>query len=168
MIKIHDLKRVNMLRDLPDHLLELLASEAQLSIFGTHTRLFTKGEPVEYFYMINMGQVALKMSLNPDVDVILDFFQAGRSFGSCTFLSDSRASYSAECEEPCEIITLKGTRLRELFKTNHELAFHLKAGVARQYRKTLDNRAKMIMKTLALHPEWKDGIKDIQTLTLAY
>ena len=168
MIKIRDLKRVNMLKHLPDHLLELLASEAQLSIFGTHTRLFSKGEQVKYFYMINMGQVALKMSLTPDVDVILDLFQAGRSFGSCSFLSDGTASYSAECEEPCEIITLDGARLKELFKTNHELAFHLKAGVARQYRKSLDNRAKMIMKTLALHPEWKDGITDINTLTLAY
>ena len=168
MVKLQDLKRINMLKNMPDHLLELLADEAMLSIYGTQTRLFTVGEHVEYFYMINMGQVALKVSLNPDVDVILDLFQAGRSFGSCSFLEDSTASYSAECEEPCEIITLEGARLKELFQTNHELAYHLKAGVARQYRQTLDKRANMIMKTLALHPELRDGIKDIKTLTLVY
>ena len=168
MVKLKDLKRINMLKDLPDHLLELLAKEAMLSIYGTRTRLFTKGEHVEYFYLINMGQVAIKLSMAPDVDVILDMFQAGRSFGSCAFLADSIASYSAECEEPCEIITLEGVRLKEMFKTNHELAYHLKAGVARDYRQSLDRRANMIMKTLAAHPKFNNSIKDIKTLTLTY
>jgi hypothetical protein len=41
-------------------------------------------------------------------------------------------------------------------------------GVARQYKQTMDNRAKMIMKTLACHPEMKASIHDIETLTPAY
>ena len=39
MVKIDDLKRINLLKDFPDHLLEIIANEAQLSIFGTDTQL---------------------------------------------------------------------------------------------------------------------------------
>jgi hypothetical protein len=42
------------------------------------------------------------------------------------------------------------------------------AGVARQYKQTMDNRARMIIKTLALHPEMKASIHDIEKLTPAY
>jgi hypothetical protein len=72
------------------------------------------------------------------------------------------------CQEPCETITLSGPRMQQLFETNQELAFYLMAGVARQYKQTMENRAKMIMKTLARHPEMKASIHDIETLTPAY
>lgn len=168
MVKIEDLKRINMLRQVPDHLLEIIGREAQLSIFGTGTRLFGVGDTIHTFYMLIMGQVALKVVLTDDIDVILDNLQSGRSFGSSALLEGSTASYTAICEEPCETITLHGPRMQELFETNHELAYYMMAGVSRQYKRTLDERARMIMKTLDDHPELKHSIHDIEKLTPAY
>ncbi|MCF8077130.1 MAG: cyclic nucleotide-binding domain-containing protein [Desulfotignum sp.] len=168
MVKIQDLKHIHMLEQMPAHLLALIGQEAQLSIFSSGTCLFKAGEKVGTFYMVIMGQVALTVALNPDIDVVLENIQSGRTFGSSALISGGPATYTAICQEPCETITLSGSRMQKLFETNDELAFYLMAGVARQYKNSMDTRAKMILKTLARHPEMKASIHDIDTLTPAY
>lgn len=168
MVKIEDLKRINMLKNMPDHLLEILRQEAQLNIYGIDTQLFTVGDNIDTFYLMIMGQVALKAELTPDIDVILDNLQSGRSFGSSSLIEGSIASYTAICLEPCEVITLYAPRLIELFETNQELAYHVMTGVAGQYKRTMDKRARMIMRTLDKHPEFKQRINDISKLTPAF
>lgn len=168
MVKIEDLKRINMLKAVPDHLLEIIAQEAHLSIFGTNTQLFSVGQRVDICYMLIMGQVALKVELHPDIDVILDNLQSGASFGPSAFLEGSKAPYTAVCQEPCEVITLFGPRMIEVFETNPELGYHLMTGVAGQYKRTIGARAQMIIKTLDSHPELKQSIDEIETLTPAY
>jgi CRP/FNR family transcriptional regulator, cyclic AMP receptor protein len=166
MVKIEDLKRINLLKNFPDHLLEIIANEAQLSIFGTDTQLIAAKEPVATFYMLIMGQVAVKRELTPKIDIILDNIQSGSSFGTSALIEGSTASYTAVCQEPCEAITLSGNRMQQLFKENHELAYLMMLGVAKQYKNKMDTRAQMIMKTLNENPELKEDINDIENLTL--
>ncbi|MEH0023030.1 MAG: cyclic nucleotide-binding domain-containing protein [Desulfobacter sp.] len=168
MVKIEDLKRINMFKKMPDDLLEILSREAQLNIYGTGTTLFSVGDAIDTFYLMIMGQVALKVVLTDDIDVILDNLQAGRSFGSSALLADARASYTAVCQEPCEVVTLHGPRMLELFETNKALAYHMMTGVAGQYKRTMDKRARMIMKTLDEHPELKLRMQDLDELTPVY
>ncbi|NWH05385.1 Crp/Fnr family transcriptional regulator [Desulfobacter latus] len=159
MIKIEDLKRINMLADMPDHLLKMISEVAQLNIYGKDTLLFSQGENIDLFYMIVMGQVALKVPLDEDIDVIFDILQAGRSLGSSAMLSDAKASYTAICQEPCEIMTLNGKTLQNLFNDNKEIGYYLMAGVAGQYKRTMDRRLRIILKTLEKHPELQHRIR---------
>ncbi len=168
MVKIQDLKQIFMLEPMPDRLLALVGKQARLSIFSTGTCLFRAGEKVDTFYMVIMGQVALTVALNKDMDVVLENIQSGRTFGSSALISGGPAAYTAVCQEPCETITLSGARMQALFEQNHELGYYMMAGVARQYKQTMDSRARMIIKTLALHPEMKASIHDIDKLTPAY
>lgn len=168
MVKIEDLKRIEMFKKVPDHLLEIISQEAQLNIYGTNTQLFTKGDTIDTFYLMIMGQVALKVALTDEIDVILDNIQSGRSFGSSALTQGSTAFYTAVCQEPCEVITLYGPRLLELFEANQELAYHVMSGVAGQYKQTMDTRARMIMETLEENPEYRQGILDISKLTPSY
>jgi len=166
MVKIEDLNRINLLKNFPDHLLKIIANEAQLSIFGTDTQLIKANEPVDKFYMLVMGQVSKKKELTPEIDVILDYIQSGSSFGTAALLKGATASYTAVCQEPCEVVTLLADRMLQLFETNHELAYYMLLGVSMQYKKFMDERAQMIMKTLDEHPEFKENINDIENLTL--
>jgi len=168
MVKIEDLKRINLLKDFPDHLLEIIANKAQLSIFGTDTQLIEVKERVTTFFMLIMGQVAVKRKLTPKIDIILDNIQSGSSFGTSALIEGegSSATYTAVCQEPSEVITLSGETMKQLFKENHELAYHMMLGVAKQYKKKMDTRAQMIMKTLDENPELKEDINDIENLTL--
>jgi len=166
MVKIEDLKRINLLRNFPDHLFEIIAKEAQLSIFGADTKLIAVNKPIDTFYMLIMGQVAVKRELTPKIDIILDNIQSGSSFGTSALIKGSTANYIAICQEPCEVITLSGERMQQLFKENHELAYYMMLGVAKQYKRKMDTRAQMIMKTLNENPELKEDINDIENLTL--
>ncbi len=165
MVKIEDLKRINMLRDVPGHLLEILSKEAQLNIYGADTRLLTIHEKVDTVFMLIMGQVAVKKELTSKIDAVFDYIQSGSSLGISALMEGSTAFYTAVCQEPCEVITLSGQRIRELFKENHELAYYMLQGAARQYKKKMDIRAKMILKTLDENPDLKEDIRDIETLT---
>jgi CRP/FNR family cyclic AMP-dependent transcriptional regulator len=166
MVKTEDLKRITLLKEVPDHLLDIIAQEAQLSIFGADTELITVDEEINTFFMLIMGQVAIKQSLTEDIDVILDYIQSGASFGSSALFNGSKSSYTAVCQEPCEVITLSGQRMAVLVETNDELAYYVMSGIARQYKQNMDLRAQMIMKTLDEYPAVKDDINDIENLTL--
>jgi len=165
MVKLEDLKRIVLLKDVPDHLLEIIAQEAQLSIFGADTELITLDEEVSTFFMLIMGQVAIKQALTPDIDVILDYIQSGASFGSSALFQGGKASYTATCQETCEVITLSGPKMVQMFEENHELGFHVMAGVARQYKQNMDLRARMIMETLDRRPDIRSDVNDLETLT---
>lgn len=166
MVKIEDLKRITLLKDVPDHLLQIIAGEAQLSIFGEGTELLSIGDDVTTYFMLVMGQVAVKQPLAEDIDVILDFIQSGGSFGSSAFIAGSKANYNAVCQETCEVITVSGQKMQSLFESSDELAYHVMSGVAIQYKSSMDQRAQMILDTLDDNPDIAGQINDIENLTL--
>ncbi|MCK5099221.1 MAG: cyclic nucleotide-binding domain-containing protein [Desulfobacteraceae bacterium] len=165
MVKIEDLKKINLLNGLPDELLEIIAPAAQLSIFNTDTILFEPNEDIDTFYMLVMGQVALKVALSDDVHVILDSLQSGASFGVASLVPGTNPSSTAVCQEPCEVITLNSKKMTLLFEENPELGYQVMRRLAIRYKKKMNLRTNMIMKTLELNPELKTKIDDIETLT---
>jgi CRP/FNR family cyclic AMP-dependent transcriptional regulator len=160
MVKIEDLKRINLLKGVPEHLLEIVANEAQLSIYGTGTELIKINENIDNFYMLIMGQVAVKRNITPDIDVVLEYIQSGHSFGISAMIEGSKAYYSAVCQETCEIITVSGERMIELFEKNHELAYYIMLDVSKRYKKFMDKRAQMILKTHVDDLDMKHDIYD--------
>jgi len=160
MVKIEDLKRINLMKKLPDHLLDIIAKEAQLSIFSTGAQLITVNKKIENFCMLVMGQVAIKRNITPDIDVILEYIQSGNSFGTSAMIQGTTAFYSAICQEPCEIITVSGDRMIQLFEENHELGYYIMMDVSKRYKRFMDNRAQMIFKTLADDMDMKEDIYD--------
>jgi signal-transduction protein with cAMP-binding, CBS, and nucleotidyltransferase domain len=158
MVKIEDLKRINLLKKIPEHLLDIIAKEAQLSIFGTGTQLITVNEKIDNFCMLVMGQVAIKRNITPDIDVILEYVQSGNSFGTSAMIEGTTAFYSAICQEPCEIITVSGERMIQLFEENHELGYYIMMDVSKRYKRFMDHRARMILKTLSDDLDMKEDI----------
>ncbi len=165
MVKIEDLKKISLLNGLPDDMLEIIAPEAQLSIYNTGTVLFETNEDIGIFYMLIMGQVALKIALSDDVNVILDTMQSGSSFGVASLVPGTNASSQAVCQEPCEVITLSSKKMTELFEKHNELGYRMMRRLANHYKNKMDNRTNMIQKTLDKTPELKHKIADIETLT---
>jgi CRP/FNR family cyclic AMP-dependent transcriptional regulator len=165
MVKIEDLKKINLLHGLPDDLLEIIAPHAQLSIFNTDTVLFETNEDIDIVYMLIMGQVALRVELSDDVDIILDTIQSGSTFGIASLVPGTNAASTAICQEPCEIITLHSKTMTDLFNENHALGYQVMLRLALRYKRIMESRASMIMKTLDNNPEFKHKIADIETLT---
>lgn len=167
MVKIEDLKRINLLKAIPDHLLEIIAKEAQLSIFGAGTELITVNKKIDNFYMLVMGQVAIKRNITPDIDVILEYIQSGNSFGTSAMIEGTTAFYSAVCQEPCEIITVSGERMIQLFEENDELGYYIMMDVSKRYKRFMDHRARMILKTLSDDLDMKEDIYETWIMSMS-
>ena len=167
MVKIEDLKRINLLKKIPEHLLDIIAKEAQLSIFGTGTQLITVNKKIDNFCMLVMGQVAIKRNITPDIDVILEYIQSGNSFGTSAMIEGTTAFYSAICQEPCEIITVSGERMIQLFEENHELGYYIMMDVSKRYKRFMDYRARMILKTLSDDLDMKEDIYETWIMSMS-
>ena len=155
------------MKGLPEHLLKILVEEAQLSIFGAGSVLIRDNDAADIVYMLVMGQVEIKQQLTEDVDVIFALVQSGATFGVPALLEGQLSSYTAVCQEPCEVITISGQRLRELFETNHELAYYMFIGAANQYKNNMHRRAQMVMKVVDQNPELKETLDiEIETMSI--
>ncbi|MFO7754287.1 MAG: cyclic nucleotide-binding domain-containing protein [Desulfobacteraceae bacterium] len=148
MVTIQDLKRITLFSDMPEDLLQIIAARANLSVFSTDAHLFEANEDIDTFYLLLMGQVALKVELTPDIDIILDTIQTGSSFGVSALVEGARTSSSAVCQEPCEVITLSGKQMVQLFNDNPKLGYHVMHRLAGHYKHIMDNTANRIMKTM--------------------
>lgn len=166
MVKIQDLKRITLFSDMPDDLLQIIAARAHLSIFSTDTHLFEANEDIDTFYMLLMGQVALKVELTEEIDIILDTIQTGSSFGVSALLEEARTTSSAVCQEPCEVITLSGRDMLQLFSENTKLGYHVMYRLARHYKHIMDNTANRIMKTMDSRSGFRYGPEDFKNITL--
>ncbi len=164
MVKTEDLKRINILKDLPPDLLDILSKEAYLSIFSTDTVLFKKDEKIDFFYMLLMGQVALEIPLTDEIKIIIDMIQSGSSFGISALVSGERATSTAVCQEPSEVVWLPGERMIQLFGENGRLGYHLMHPIARHYKDLMDNRTSMIMKTVDENPEFRHQLRNLKHL----
>ncbi|MCF8106114.1 MAG: cyclic nucleotide-binding domain-containing protein [Desulfohalobiaceae bacterium] len=149
---------------MPAQHLQKISSKAQLNIFSRGTVLFRKNEPIDYLYMVLMGQVALEIELSPELNVILSTIHPGYSFGVSSLVSGARAGSTAICQEPCELITLPVDRLAVLFQEDPDLGYQFMLRLARIFQKIMVNRTQMIMKTLDQHPEFQEDLGDLRHL----
>ncbi len=168
MVKIEDVKKIGIFRDMPCHILEIIAEEAQVQILGKGTELFHAGQRNETFYMMTKGQVALKLELTEDIDVTFENRQGGDAFGLSSLVQDAESSYSAVSQEACEVLILKAPRMFELFEQNRELAFYMLRAVAKQYQRLMNRRAKMTINTLETNPDLQSGMEDVGVLPRSY
>ncbi|OQY01034.1 MAG: hypothetical protein B6I26_05380 [Desulfobacteraceae bacterium 4572_130] len=167
MIKIQEFKRINLFKDMPDNLLEIIGAEAQISIFSTKKQLFKENDIVDNFYMLLMGQISMEVKLSSKITVTLETIQSGSCFGLSSLVPKAKVFSSAICQEPCEIITLPGQRMMQLFQDNNEFGYEIMLRLARSYKQKMNNRIKMIMTILDENPELKNQADDLKSLTLS-
>lgn len=164
MVRIEDLRRIHLLKDMPSDLLEKIAAKAQLNIFSTDTILFRKNQTIENFYMVLMGEVALEVELSRTLNVILATIHPGYSFGVSSLVSGAKASSTAICKEPCELVTLPVDGISNLFQEDPNLGYQFMLRLARIFQKIMANRTQMIMKTLDQYPGFLEDFGDLEHL----
>ncbi len=161
MVRVEDLRKIHLMKDMPQELLAKVASEAQLNIYSAGTVLFRFNENIEYFYMVLMGQVALQVELQPELTVILTSVNSGYAFGVSSLVSGARAASTAICKETCELITLPVDKLTRMFEEDKRLGFEFMYRLAKLFQQIMANRTRMIMRALDQHPEAMDRLGDL-------
>jgi CRP-like cAMP-binding protein len=161
MVDKRELRRMHLLKDMPDAMLDKIAQAGQLRIFSADTVLFQQGDNLEYFYMILTGQVILEVEATPNVSLALGTVRPGYSFGISTFIPGATSSSTAVCIEPCELISLSGRTMTELFQQDWDLGYNFMLRLVRVFKSVMDHRTMLFLKTLQNHPDLLNIFRDL-------
>lgn len=92
--------------------------------------VFQQGDFGDHLYIIADGQVFLERLLDMGsrkANVVIETLGRGRVFGCWSTLLDDPhiLMSSACCQKPTRVISLKGSDLRDIMKTDREIGFHI-------------------------------------------
>ena len=80
--------------------------------------LFRKGDKADYLYMLASGRIELE-----EIGAVLE---PGRIFGEISFFSpERRRTMTARCIEPCELLSINESTVRQLYYQNPDFGFQM-------------------------------------------
>jgi len=160
MVSLNDLKKILLLSNFEDSLLEKLAAPAQLRIFGEKAVLFVEGQEADTFYMLLNGKVLLEKAASETVKISLEAVKPGYSFGWSALLTGASYTSYAICAEPCELITFQGNELRKMMEENLLLGRRIMERTLEITMVRLQKRTEQFLKTLRQHPDMERLFSD--------
>lgn len=153
MIDIKDLKKINFINALPDHILEKIAGVAQLETFDEETILIRQDQPQHLIYMLVSGKLFLNCRASGGQALTLDELRPGQTFGVSALLENSPSTYTAICAEECKIITLASAQMLQLFKTDYTIGYTVMQRVVEKFKIRMNKHTKQFLSSLATHPD---------------
>jgi len=159
MVPSNDLKRIYMLSDLPEEMLEKVAGITKLYLYSANMPLFGSGQQLKHFYMILTGQVSLSIEIVPDVSIILGAVGPGHACGVSAFIPGSKSSSRAVCDEPSELLLISADELFALFEEDRDLAYYFTMRLVRLYKAIINHRTSIFLKSLSNNPQVQKNLK---------
>lgn len=149
----HELRRIQLIEDMSDPMLDLLGSVGKLKIFGEDTVLFQEGQVLDQCYMVLTGTVFLEVQPEPDVIITLESLESGACFGLSSLIPGSRTQSSAICAESCELVCFSAQSLYELLQSHYDLGFTFMYRIVRTFKDRMEHRTQLFLRALENHPE---------------
>lgn len=153
MVDKHELRRITLIEDMPDALLDILGSAGTLKIFSSDTVLFVEDQVLDQFYMILTGTVLLEVQPDPDVIITLESLEAGSCFGLSSIVPGSQSQSNAVCAETCELACFSAQKLHELMEAHTEFGLDFLYRIVRTFRNRMEHRTQLFLRSLQNHPE---------------
>ena len=153
MVSIEDLKKISVLDNLTQPMLENMRALAQLNIFGERHVIFEEGQEADYFYMLLKGKVILEVEASEVIMISLEAIKPGYSFGWSALLPGSKCNTYAICVEPCEVIAVPGDRFLELLDEEHTIGYKFMKRVASILKRRVERRTGQFVQIMSKHPD---------------
>ncbi|MFP4085614.1 MAG: Crp/Fnr family transcriptional regulator [Desulfobacteraceae bacterium] len=153
MTRIEDLRRIRVLDNLTQPMLENMRPLTQISLFGENHMVYEKGIPAEYFYMLLKGKVILEDEASEGLMISLGAVKPGFSFGWSALLPGSRYSTYALCVESCEIMAIPGDRFLQLLEEDHTIGYKFMGTVVSILKRRLERRTEQFIQVISKHPD---------------
>ncbi|MEW6730471.1 MAG: FHA domain-containing protein [Acidobacteriota bacterium] len=129
--EIEFLRNTPLFKDLSDDLLQRIYQRGQLESYEAGSILFRSGEPSNNLYVLRNGIIELRSPQQGNPKPLINYLGPGQTLGETTALLGEAHISEAGIPEGAEIFSLSTERLRELIRTNPELAEHFVLTFAR-------------------------------------
>ncbi len=152
MVEIADLQKINFMKDMPEEVVDKVASVAQLENFGNETILIRQGDIQRRVYMLVSGSIYISSRATTGKALTLDEIGPGQSFGLSAFLEDTPSTYTAICAEDCQIITISSSQLQHVFEADYTIGYQFMEKVVEKFKLRMVKQSDRFMSALASHP----------------
>ncbi|MFP4168585.1 MAG: Crp/Fnr family transcriptional regulator [Desulfonatronovibrionaceae bacterium] len=156
MVDKYELRRISLIQDMPDKMLDLLGEAGELKIFSDGTTLFSQGQVLDKCYMVLSGTVLLEVKPVQDVIITLDSLGPGTCFALSSLIPDSVSQNSAVCGESCELLCLPAQKLREIFAEHTDLGYQFMYRITAAFKERMEHRTSLFLRVLQNHPDLKE------------
>jgi len=154
MLSIEDLRKIYLLDNLNDEMLEKIRPIVQLRLFEERNLIFKEGQEADCLYMLLKGKIILEVNASESIMISLGAVKPGYSFGwSALFQESIKYTSSAICVEPCEVMAVPGEKLLELFDEDHSMGHFIMEGVVGILKGRLERRTGQFLEAIKNHPD---------------
>jgi len=153
MVSIEDLKKISVLDNLTQPMLENMRALAQLNLFGERHVIFEEGQDADYFYMLLKGKLILEVEASEVIMISLEAIKPGYSFGWSALLPGSKYNAYAVCVEPCEVMAVSGGKFLELLDKDHTIGYKFMKRVVGILKGRVERRTGQFLTVMSNHPD---------------
>ncbi len=153
MVSIEDLKKIYLLQNLSDEILERILPIVNAHQFKERDVVFEKGKKADNFFLLKRGKVLLEIEVSEMVVISLNSIKSGYSFGWSALIPGSSYASYAVCSEPCDVLSIPGDRFLELLNQDHTMGYIFMGGMAQILKNRLEKRTEQFLKVMSKHPD---------------
>ncbi len=157
MLSKENLRKIVILENLTDDMLEKLIPIANTVSFNKGDTIFKEGDIADKFFMLKKGKVLLEKRVSEKITVSIGSIKQGYSFGWSAILDGESYSNDTVCAEKSEAICFSRENILDIINKDHSLGYKLTMQILEIIKTRLDYRTAQFIKVISNHP-------DMQTL----
>ena len=136
MMIVDVLKSSELFKGLEARYLEKVAPLCRGASFQEAVRLFKEGDEAKELYVLTEGQVALEIEVRPVPDrpaipTAVEVVTKGEAFGWSALVEPHVYTSSARCLSNCQVLAIRGDRLRRIMDDDPGLGYGLMKQLAK-------------------------------------
>jgi CRP-like cAMP-binding protein len=161
MVALDDLKKILLLQDFTDPMLEELRPLVQSRKGKEQEIIFNEDDPADFFFMLKSGKVVLEVEVSSRVMMSLGSVKSGNSFGwSALSSSDRTHKTNALCTEPSEILFVPGADFMEILDRHPEAGYRVMKNIFAILKRRLERRTVQLTNVIRNYPEMKELVQE--------
>ncbi len=163
MISKDELRRMVIIREFTDTMLEKMIPLVERLQFDERQPVFRQGDSAERFYLLIKGKVLLEQRLSDKMTVSMDAIKPGYSFGWSSIVRGTLNPYSrytsdAICVEPSEVFAIKGEDFHIILEEDHSMGYIINRNLNRVIKQRLVYRTEQFVRIIKKHPDMESLI----------
>ncbi|MBM4284452.1 MAG: cyclic nucleotide-binding domain-containing protein [Deltaproteobacteria bacterium] len=161
MVSLDDLKKILLLQDFTDPMLEELQPLVRPREGKEREIIFNENDPAALLYMLKRGKVLLEVEVSPRVMMSLGSVKSGHSFGwSALSPTDRTHKSNALCTEPSELFLVPGMEFLRLLDRHQEAGYRVMKNIFAIFKRRLERRTVQLINVIRNYPEMKEMVQE--------
>ena len=97
--------------------------------------IYERGEKTEYFYVVLVGKVAIRLPGDGSASILIDELTEGSMFGSCVSPAFDTYFCTAQCTEESELLKIRTDTFKEILDKDCCMGYAIQSRISQIYFK---------------------------------